>query len=100
VPAGLCYQRLTDDGARFEVHGLAAVFLKDAWRRVDPRGNKPGVDAQFSLDAEQLAWPTRAELGEVDYPDVLVQPHPAVVSAFTQATDMLELCAGGLPCAL
>lgn len=100
LPAGLCYQRLTDDGARFEVHGLMAVFLEGAWRRLDPRGNKPGVNAQFSLGTEQLAWPARPELGEVDYPDVLIEPHPAVIAALTQATDMLALCADGLPSAL
>jgi len=100
VPAGLCYQRLTDDGARFEVHGLVAVFLEDGWRRLDPRGNKHGVDAQFSLDTEHLAWPTRREMGEVDYPEVFVEPHPAVVSALTAATDMLDLCASGLPSTL
>jgi transglutaminase-like putative cysteine protease len=100
VPAGLCYQRLTDDGDNFEVHGLIALFLEGAWRRLDPRGNKPGVNAQFSLETEQLAWPTRPELGEIDYPDVFVQPHPAVIAALTQATDMLALCADGLPSAL
>jgi transglutaminase-like putative cysteine protease len=100
VPAGLCYQRLTDDGDRFEVHGLIAVFLEGVWRRLDPRGNRPGVDAQFSLETEQLAWPTRPELGEIDYSDVFVQPHPAVIATLTQATDMLALCAGGLPSAL
>jgi transglutaminase-like putative cysteine protease len=100
VPAGLCYQRVTDDGERFEVHGLIAVFLEGAWRRLDPRGNKPGVDAQFSLGTEQLAWPARPELGEIDYPDVFIHPHPAVITALTQATDMLALCASGLPSAL
>jgi transglutaminase-like putative cysteine protease len=100
VPAGLCYQRLTDDGTQFELHGLIAVFLDGLWRRQDPRGNKPGVDAQFSLEIEQLAWPTRPALGEIDYPDVFIEPHPAVVAALTQATDMLALCADGLPSAL
>jgi transglutaminase-like putative cysteine protease len=100
VPAGLCYQRLTDDGARFEVHGLIAVFLNGAWRRLDPRGNKDGINAQFSLETEQLAWLTRRELDEIDYPDVFIEPHPAVIAALTHATDMLALCASGLPSAL
>ncbi len=97
VPAGLCYQRLTDDGSRFDLHGLVAVFLDGAWHRQDPRGNKPGVDAQFSLDEERLAWPVRPELGERDYAQVFVHPHPSVVAALTSATDMLDLCNGGLP---
>lgn len=100
VPAGLCYQRLTDDGTHFDLHGLVAVHLHGDWHRQDPRGNKPGVDAQFSLGHERLAWPVRPELGECDYAEVLVNPHPSVVTAFTRATDMLDLCDGGLPSGL
>jgi transglutaminase-like putative cysteine protease len=61
VPAGLCYQRLARDeaGTSFVVHGLAAVRLPAlGWYRVDPRGNKPGVNAQFTPPIEQLAFAT------------------------------------------
>lgn len=97
IPAGLCYQRLTDDGASFVLHGLVAVHLEGGWHRLDPRGNKPGVDAQFSLVTEKLAWPVRADLGECDSPQVLVNPHPDVVRALRDASDVLALCAEGLP---
>jgi transglutaminase-like putative cysteine protease len=97
VPAGLCYQRLTDDGGRFDLHGLVAVHLDGAWHRQDPRGNRSGVDAQFSLHGERLAWPVRPELGERDDPRVFTRPSPAVVAALAGATDMLDLCDGGLP---
>ncbi|CAM5739071.1 transglutaminase [Streptomyces badius] len=49
IPAGLCYQRLADDdGSNPVVHGLVALRLpgRDRWARVDPRGNKPGIDAK------------------------------------------------------
>ena len=97
IPTGLCYQRLTDDGSTFTVHGLVAVHLQGSWHRQDPRGNKPGVDAQFSLTTEQLAWPVATELGECDYPQLLVSPHPEVVRVLQGATDALALCRGGLP---
>lgn len=97
IPAGLCYQRLTDDGQSFDLHGFVAIYLQKGWHRQDPRGNKPGVNAQFSLTTEQLAWPVRGELGERDYAEVLASPHPAVVRALSAATDVLELCRGGLP---
>jgi transglutaminase-like putative cysteine protease len=97
IPTGLCYQRLADDGSSFTVHGLVAVHLQGAWHRQDPRGNKPGVDTQFSLVTERLAWPVRTELGEQDYPQLLVSPHPEVVRALRGATDVLALCRGGLP---
>lgn len=97
IPAGLCYQLLTDDGQTYDLHGLIAVFLDGGWHRQDPRGNKPGVDAQFRLDMEQLAWPVRPELGERDYPELHVHPSVKVVTTLSSATDILELCVGGLP---
>jgi transglutaminase-like putative cysteine protease len=97
IPTGLCYQRLTEDGSSFVVHGLVAVHLQGRWHRQDPRGNKPGVDAQFSLTTEQLAWPVRTDQGERDYAQLLVRPHPEVVRALRDATDILALCRGGLP---
>lgn len=97
IPAGLCYQRLTEGGRRFHVHGLVALHLGGRWHRQDPRGNRPGVQAEFSLGTERLAWPVRPELGELDYPEVFLRPHPAVVSALRTGTDALALCAAGLP---
>jgi transglutaminase-like putative cysteine protease len=97
IPAGLCYQRLTQDGSSFYLHGLVAIYLKGSWHRQDPRGNKPGVNAQFSLTTERLAWAVRRDLGERDYAEVLVRPHPGVVRALRDATDVLELCRSGLP---
>ena len=78
VPAGFCYQKLILDDETAPVliyHGLNGVFVSEyeKWIRLDARGNKPGVDAQFSIDSEQLAFPIRPEKGEVDnfviYPD-------------------------------
>ena len=67
IPAGLCYQRLTiDDPLESKLtsnnipctlHGLNAIFLPEiGWYRVDPRGNRDGVDAQFIPPQEQLAF--------------------------------------------
>ena len=58
---------------------------------------RPGVDAQFSLTTEQLAWPVATELGEHDYPQLLVSPHPDVDRALREATDALALCWGAYP---
>ncbi|MEU3208637.1 transglutaminase family protein [Streptomyces cyaneofuscatus] len=94
IPAGLCYQRLTDDdGANPVVHGLVALRLPghDRWARVDPRGNKQGVDAQFSLGAERLAWAVREEVGEVDYPALHATPPAEVLHALRSARDRAEL---------
>ncbi len=78
VPAGFCYQKLILDDETAPVliyHGLNGVYIKDykRWIRLDARGNKTGVNAQFSTEKEQLAFPIRSEMGEVDsfiiYPD-------------------------------
>ncbi|MFD9353097.1 transglutaminase family protein [Streptomyces sp. NPDC060031] len=96
IPAGLCYQRLTlgdDQSTGHVVHGLVAVRLpgRERWSRVDPRGNKPGVDARFDLEQEQLAFPVRPEQGEIDYPEVYAAAHPATLKALRESADRPEL---------
>ncbi|HQZ81774.1 MAG TPA: transglutaminase family protein [Pyrinomonadaceae bacterium] len=91
IPAGFCYQRVLRKGtveSGYALHGLNAVYLEDAgWFRVDPRGNKPGVDSQFSTDVERLAYPIREELGEYDYPHVLTEPLLSVIRAMRDTED-------------
>ncbi|MGV9315743.1 transglutaminase-like domain-containing protein [Streptomyces sp. NPDC003691] len=88
IPAALCYQNLG------VVHGLVALRLpgRDRWSRIDPRGNRPGVDAQFSLDEERLAFTVDPESNEVDYPVLYAAPHPAVLAALRAAPDRKTLC--------
>ncbi|MFD7993347.1 transglutaminase domain-containing protein [Streptomyces mexicanus] len=88
IPTALCYQRLAhDDGTGHAVHGLVAVRFNGAWHRQDPRGNKPGVDARFSLAGERLAWVPDPAAGEADYPELYTAPHPAVLHALRSAPD-------------
>lgn len=95
IPCGFCYQRVTRKGtieSGHALHGLNAVYLDEVgWFRVDPRGNKPGIDSQFSMSEEKLAYPIRPELGEVDYPDVLVTPLPGVIEAMRSSCNTQEL---------
>ena len=105
IPAGLCYQRLTlgdtpDTGHC--VHALNAVWIasRQAWIRLDARGNKPGVDAQFSLDAERLAFAVRPGCGEVDYGVVHAEPPPEITRALTAHENCLVLYAHHLPTGL
>ena len=71
IPTGFCYQKLILDDETAPVliyHGLNGVYIKECnkWIRLDARGNKEGVNAQFSIDEEQLAFPVRVEKGEAD----------------------------------
>lgn len=90
IPTGLCYQRLRD-GQRLVLHGLIAVKLNDAWHRLDVRGNKPGVEAEFSLAAEQLAFTPVPSAGEADLGQLWAAPAPAVVERLSQAADLDSL---------
>lgn len=96
LPAGLCYQRLAV-GDSHVVHGLVAVHLDGGWHRLDPRGNKPGIDASFSLTEERLAFTVDTSAGEVDYPRVHRAPAGVVLTALRSGADALALCDGGLP---
>ena len=79
VPAGFCYQKLILDDETAPVliyHGLNGVYIKDykKWIRLDARGNKTGVNAQFSIETEQLAFPIRPKMGEAD--SLIIYPDP------------------------
>lgn len=81
IPAGLCYQRLTLDGEGPPhcLHGLNAIYLQShGWYRIDARGNKAGVQADFCPPNEQLAFPVR-QAGEADLPEIWPEPLPVVV---------------------
>lgn len=88
IPAALCYQRLAhDEDGGYAVHGLVAVRFNGAWHRQDPRGNRPGVDARFSLAGERLAFAPAPESNEMDYPVLYAEPHPTVLAALKAAPD-------------
>ena len=86
IPAGLCYQRLSVDGVGgpYSIHGLNAVFLPEiGWYRIDARGNREGINAQFTPPIESLAFATDLP-GEYDLPGIHATPLPIVVDALRQ----------------
>ncbi len=94
IPAGFVYQRFKRElaGPEFGLHGLNAIHLDslNRWIRVDPRGNKPGVDAQFNLEQEQLAFPPDPEKGERIIDTIFIDPDPAVVEFLQTTPDLIE----------
>lgn len=96
VPAGFCYQKLILDDEAAPVlicHGLNGVYIKERekWIRLDARGNKPGVNAQFSLETERLAFAVRPELGEEDGFVIYPSPDAKVVERLRKAKTRIEL---------
>lgn len=104
IPTGLCYQVLRFDPSseRLILHGLNGIYLQSLgrWLRVDPRGNKVGVDAQFCENREQLAFPADSALGEYLSPTVYVRPLPGVIQclcSYDTVTDVLKSLPSAIP---
>lgn len=102
IPAGICYQRLTlgdtpDTG--YCIHALNAVYIKsiNKWIRLDARGNKNGINAEFSLDRECLAFPIRAEYDEIDYKILYAEPLQMTMDILENSTDAIYMCLHLLP---
>lgn len=96
IPSGFCYQKLCSGQEGIDrkvLHGLNAVYLKDLnkWVRMDARGNKQGVDAQFSIYEEKIAWPVNKELGEEDHYVIFAEPNMVVVEILKKSKDRKEL---------
>lgn len=102
IPSGISYQRLTlydkpENG--YCIHALNTVYLKDQdkWIRLDARGDKEGVNAQFSIDEEILAFPIREYYGERDYVTNYYEPHPEIIKTLERYSNCMEMCQVGLP---
>ena len=86
IPAAFCYQRLScseyEEGI-YCLHGLNAIYLEGyGWYRIDARGNKEGVDAQFTPPVERLAFALGAK--EYDVDGIFAEPLPEVVASLRQ----------------
>ena len=93
IPTGFAYQRLSCSEYKPDIyclHGLNWIYLKAyGWYRVDARGNKEGVDAQFMPPVEKLAF----ELGEdeFDLNDNLAEPLPVIVETLRKYHTYYEM---------
>lgn len=99
--AGLVHQRLrlSHEASPLVLHGFVAVKLDDfGWYRMDPRGNKPGVEASFDPPVERLAFtPTLA--GECDLLEIHATPLGSVVACLTSTKSWRDVPAA-LPAGL
>ncbi|KGR78943.1 transglutaminase-like domain-containing protein [Ureibacillus sinduriensis] len=105
IPTGFCYQRLMlfDSPEKgYCIHALNAIFFKtlNKWIRLDARGNKKGVNAQFSITEEKLAFRVSEEFDERDYPIIYTKPHPKTVAVLEQHTNALDMYIHHLPASL
>jgi transglutaminase-like putative cysteine protease len=68
----------------------ADLLPEYGWYRIDPRGNKEGVNAQFKPPIEQLAFSTEGKL-ETDLPEIWPEPLDCVISILRKYDDYLEV---------
>lgn len=102
IPTGFCYQRLmifdTPEGG-YSLHTLNGIYLQsiNRWIRLDARGNKPGVQAEFSTTEEILAFQIREEYDEVDYPIIYTTPNKKTITTLATNPNALEMYVNNLP---
>jgi transglutaminase-like putative cysteine protease len=88
IPAGFCYQvlRRSPDSPDRLLYGFNGVYLasRERWLALDARGNKPGLDAQFSVDTPRLAVTADPARGEWVYPWIYTRPAPVVVDLLSR----------------
>ena len=93
IPAGFTYQRLSCSEYKPDIyclHGLNYIYLKKyGWYRVDARGNKEGVDAQFNPPDEELAFALGVH--EFDLSENLFKPLDVVVKRLQKYEGYAEM---------
>lgn len=101
IPSGFSYQRLTlgdtpDTG--YCIHAMNTVFVTscDKWIRLDARGNKEGINSEFSLGEEKLAFKI-SSVGEIDYKDNHSYPDEKLMIVLKENTDALDMYLHHLP---
>ncbi|WP_407272867.1 transglutaminase family protein [Radiobacillus sp. PE A8.2] len=102
IPTGFCYQRLMifDTPEKgYSLHALNGIYLRtlNKWIRLDARGNKPGVQAEFSVDKEILAFTVQEAFDEKDYPTIYTTPNSKTIDTLLENNDAIEMYKHHLP---
>ena len=84
------------------MHGLNAVYFKDLdkWIRLDARGNTNGINAQFSIHEEILAYSLKKENNYVDYPFIFKEPDLKIIKALKYSKNLDDAIEKILKCDL
>ena len=96
IATGFCYQVLRLDPPIDNdpvLHGFNAIYLTTLgkWLRVDARGNTKGVNAQFSIKKEQLAYAMDPSADEFIYETIFAAPVSSVVDRLKMYNTVTEL---------
>ena len=97
IPAGFRYQHLTladDDSLGYCLHCYNAAYLDGKWIELDARGNKTGVDAQFSLTERKLAFMPREEYDEYYIEGIFAEPDEETMKRLESAKNLGDVVRG------
>ena len=95
IPVGFCYQRINmGNGLGYHLHCYNAVYLNGKWIKLDARGNKEGINAEFSLDDPKLAFEIDEELGESDIEGIFATPDPDCMNVIEKSDDIQDVIFG------
>jgi len=93
IPTGFCYQRLSCSEYKKDIyclHGLNAIYLQDyGWYKVDARGNKEGVNAEFNPPIEKLAF--ELQENEFDLPEIYHKPLDVIIETLEKYKSYEEM---------
>lgn len=94
IPTGFCFQHITllkDDSMGYCVHAYNAIFIDNKWIKLDARGNKKGVNAQFSMNEPILAFPIRADYDECFYKGIYAYSHIPSMQMLEKAKSIQDI---------
>jgi Transglutaminase-like enzymes, putative cysteine proteases len=94
IPTGFCFQHITllvDDSKGYCLHGYNAIYLNNKWIKLDARGNKQGVNAQFSLDKPILAFENRPQYDEYYFEGIYASPDIATMRMLENAKSIEDI---------
>ena len=99
IPTGFCYEHITlvaDDSLGYCVHAYNAAYLDGRWIKLDARGNKEGINSQFSMGEPMLSYPPRAEYDEYFFRWIYANPHQKTMDML-EAADSIQYIMDHIP---
>ena len=97
IPTGFCYQHLTsaeDDSKGYCLHCFNAVFIDNRWITLDARGNKKGINAQFSVEEPMVAYKNRPEYHEYFFEGIWATPDMKTMKLLETAHNLNDILNG------
>lgn len=94
IPTGFCFEHITladDDSLGYCVHAFNAVLLDRKWIKLDARGNKQGVNAEFSDTGSILAYPIRKEYDEYFFDGIYANSHKESMQMLEKAKSLQDI---------